>query len=196
MGPLGSGKTFGVIQRMLAQMCEQEPNAQGIRPTRWCAIRNVYSELMATTSKDFGAVFRGLGLGILKSGGLEPPTFHVSFGLPDGTKVKAEVVFLALDREDAVRKLRGYQVTGFWLNEMKELVKGVVDMADLRHGRYPSEVDGGVLPTWHGMIGDTNAPDQDHWYWKLAEDTRPEGWEFFRQAGGLLAADKSGLRIT
>ncbi len=36
------------------------------------------------------------------------------------------------------------------------------------------------------MLGDTNAPDEDHWYYRLAEETRPEGWEFFRQPGGLL----------
>jgi hypothetical protein len=194
MGPLGSGKTFGAVQRILSQMCEQEPNIEGIRPTRWCAIRNTYPDLMTTTVKDFQAVFH-TGMGRMKFGGLEPPTFHVHFGMPDGTQVKSQVIFLALDRADAVKKLRGTQVTGFWLNEMKELVKPIVDMADLRHGRYPSRADGYVQPTWHGMLGDTNAPDEDHWYYRLAEEDRPQGWTFFRQPGGLIPTDKVGVRI-
>ena len=76
---------------------------------------------------------------------------------------------------------------------MKELPKAVVDMADLRHGRYPSMAAGNVKPTWHGMIGDTNAPDEDHWYYSLAEIVRPEGWNFHRQAGGVLV-DGDGFK--
>ena len=64
---------------------------------------------MTTTVKDFQAVFDGLGT--MKYGGLEPPTFHVHFKLDDDTHVKSEVIFLALDRSDAVKKLRGTQVT-------------------------------------------------------------------------------------
>jgi len=36
------------------------------------------------------------------------------------------------------------------------------------------------------MIGDTNAPDDDHWYYKLAEEDKPEGFNFYRQPGGVL----------
>ena len=190
MGPLGSGKTIASIQMMLALMVEQEPNQKGERLSRWLAVRNTYPDLMSTTVKDFTSVFDGLGK--MKYGGLEPPTFRVSFEMEDGTQVKGEVVFLALDREDAIRKLRGQQITGVWFNEAKELQKSIIDMADLRHGRYPSIADGGIRPTWHGMIGDTNAPDEDHWYFQLAEDDRPEGWEFFRQPGGVLPGEKPG----
>jgi hypothetical protein len=58
-------------------------------------------------------------------------------------------------------------------------------MLDLRHGRYPSNKEG-IKPTHHGMLGDTNAPDEDHWYYKLAEIERPEGWVFHRQPGGVF----------
>jgi len=33
---------------------------------------------------------------------------------------------------------------------------------------------------------DTNPPDTDHWWYRLAEMERPPGWAFFRQPGGLL----------
>ena len=190
MGPLGSGKTYGAVMRLLKTMTEQAANAEGVRPTRWLAVRNTYPDLMGTTVKDFEAIFEGLGK--MKYGGLEPPTCHVTFSLEDGTRVQSQVIFLALDRDDAVRKLRGYQITGVWFNEMKELVKSVVDMADLRHGRYPSMAAGGVRPTWHGMLGDTNAPDEDHWYFRMAEEVKPKGWKFYRQPGGVFRGEKEG----
>lgn len=204
IGPLGSGKTYGVVQRLLLQMAEQAPNAEGIRPTRWLAVRNSYPELHNTTIKDFLAVFgdrrqaEHWALGEMRYGGMEPPQYQARFRLPDGSTVKSEVIFLALDRQDAVRKLQGTQLTGIWLNETQRLVRAVVDMADDRHGRYPSLADGGVRPTWHGMIGDTNAPDEEHWLYELAEEIRPRGWAFFRQPGGVTDSgetDATGRRI-
>lgn len=186
-GPLGSGKTYQSCQKLLTLMSEQAPDNSGVRKTRFYAVRNTYPDLMSTTVKDWLDLFGDLGR--FKGGGIEPPTHYLEFKLPDGSLVQSEVVFIALDREDSVKKLRGSQVTGFWLNEVKELPRAIIDMADLRHGRYPSAMDGG--PTWHGMIGDTNAPDDDHWYYDLAEEQKPSGWEFFRQPGGLIRSGVS-----
>jgi len=185
MGPLGSGKTYASIVRMLILMQEQLPNDEGVRPSRFVAVRNTYPDLTTTTIKDFQEIFTP-SLGHMKMGGAEPPTFTVGVRLPDDTIVRSEVIFLALDRAEAVKKLRGVQATGFWLNEAKELEKPIIDMADLRHGRYPSEAAGGVKCTWHGMFGDTNAPDEDSWYFKMAELIQPEEWTFLRQPGGLF----------
>lgn len=187
MGPLGSGKTYQSAQKILKLMTEQEPNQSGVRKTRWYAIRNTYPDLMSTTVKDWMDLFGELGT--FKGGGSEPPNHALSFSLPDGSSVQSEMVFQALDREDSIKKLRGAQVTGFWMNEIKELRKPIIDMADLRHGRYPSPTDG-PGPTWHGMIGDTNAPEHGHWYYHLAENDRPEGWEFFKQPGGVMRDGK------
>ncbi len=181
-GPLGSGKTYGSCEKIFKLMCQQKPNRMGQRKSRWYAIRNTYPDLLSTTVKDWRELFGELGR--YKGGGIEPPCHTLHFRLADRTIVKAELVFLALDRPDAVKKLRGAQVTGFWLNEIKELSKAVVDMADLRHGRYPSALDGG--PTWHGMLGDTNQCDDDHWLYILAQETKPKGWSFFTQPGGLM----------
>ncbi|EKT4486706.1 terminase family protein [Shewanella sp. Iso12] len=183
MGPIGSGKTYCSAMRVFDQMCEQTPNANGVRKSRWAAVRNTYTDLKNTTIKDWCDLYHNeeviLGRLVMDS----PPTHYLDFDLEDGTRVLAELVFFALDRPDSVRKLRGFQATGFWLNEVKELSKPIVDMCDGRHGRYPSNAE--VSDYWHGMIGDTNAPDDDHWYYKLAEETKPEGWTFLRQPGGV-----------
>lgn len=162
-------------------MCNQAPDQQRRRKTRFYAIRNTYPDLLGTTVKDWMDIFGDLGK--YKAGGIEPPSHKLVFRLPDKTIVQSEFIFLALDKPQTIKKLRGAQATGFWLNEIKELPKPIVDMCDLRHGRYPSMMDGG--PTWHGMIGDTNQCDDDHWLYELAEETKPKNWEFFTQPGGL-----------
>jgi hypothetical protein len=182
MGPLGSGKTTGSCWKIMDLMCEQAPNRNGIRKSRWIAVRNTYPDLMGTTAKDWLDMHGDLG--DFKQGGMEPPTHYLNFGLPDGTKVEAEMIFMALDRVEHVKKLRGTQATGIYLSEVKELPRAIVDMLDLRHGRYPSLDDGG--PSWHGMIGDTNACDSDHWYYALSENNKDPDWQFFRQPGGVI----------
>lgn len=182
MGPLGSGKTYQTIQKLLMKMIEQAPNPMGVRPSRFFAIRNTYPDLQTTTIADWLELWGDLGE--FTNG--NPPVHKLEFNLEDGTKVQSEMIFLALDRADSIKKLRGTQATGFWLNETKELSKAVLDMADLRHGRYPTMAAGGVMPTWHGMLGDTNAPDEDHWYYQLAEETETPDWAFYKQPGGLI----------
>lgn len=169
-------------------MCEQEPvklknhKYEGVRLSRWLAVRNTYSELFSTTIKDWREIHDDLG--VFKAGSKEPPCQKIEFSLEDGTKVKSEIVFIAFDRPDHIKKARGHQVTGIWLNEIKELAKPIIDILDLRHGRYPS-VKEGARCSWHGMLGDTNAPDEDHWYYTMAEETKPEGWSFHKQPGGV-----------
>lgn len=182
MGPLGSGKTFASIQRIMRHMFEQAPNADGIRPSRWLAIRNTYKDLEHTTVKDFLAVFGRMG----EMRWSQPPTFRARIRLDDATIVESEVIFLALDRIDDVSDLRGYQITGAWLNETKELVKAIVDMVEYRTGRFPSIAASNVLPNWHGWFGDSNAWDEDHYLFPLAEEETPKGWRFFRQPGGVI----------
>lgn len=182
-GPLGSGKTMTSIQKMLKISIEQEANQDGIRPTMWVCIRNTMSDLISTTIADFRGLLKGI---IIESRTLPHAEDIIKFRLGDGTVVHMQVRYISLDRPDSIKKLRGTQVTGFWLNETKELYKPIVDLADLRHGRFPSLARGGVEPTWHGMIGDYNSPDEEHYLYKLAEETKPEGWAFFHQPGGLI----------
>lgn len=181
MGPLGSGKTSECAQNVLILMTEQKPY-KNIRKSRWIAVRNTYSDLKMTTIKDWLSLFSDLGE--FKKGGSEPPHQVLNFKLSDGTIVESEMIFVALDRPESVKKLKGTQVTGFWLNEACELAKEVVDDADFRAGRYPAPWEGGA--SWYGIIGDTNAPDTDSWYHEYAEVSKPEGWVFFRQPGGLM----------
>jgi hypothetical protein len=180
-GPLGSGKTNASCFRLLSHMVEQSPGADRVRRTRWWAVRNTYGELLTTTAQDWRDAYDDLGVFTL--GGVEPPCHDIKFRMEDGTRVECELWFVALDRPDHIRKLRGMQLTGAYLNEVKELARAIVDMVDFRTGRYQPN---GVAPDWHGIIGDSNAPDTDHWLYLMAEEERPEGWRFLRQPGGVM----------
>lgn len=184
-GPLGSGKTNASCWKGFRINNMQAPDSNGIRKARGVAIRNTYPDLFSTTIKDWLDMFEHLGA--FKQGGMEPPTHYMKYRLDDGSRVEAEVMFLALDREDHIKKLRGVQATWGWVNEVKEIPFAVLEMLDLRVGRYPKD----VRPSWYGIFGDTNAPDNDHWYYRMAEELRPDGWLFLSQPGGVTrkAAD-------
>ncbi len=173
-GPLGSGKSTTCIFEILRRAKQQEPGPNGKRKTRWVVIRNTYSELNTTTIKSWHQ-WIPQHVGKWQSSG--PPTHFIDEG-----DLQMEVMFLALDRPDDIKKLLSLEVTGGWINEAREVPKAVLDALTGRVGRYPSSVDGGC--TWSGVLLDTNSPDSDHWWYRLAEEERPVDFEFFRQPGG------------
>ena len=109
--------------------------------------------------------------------------FTINQQLPDGTSLHAEFMFRALDKPDDIKKLLSLEITGGWINEAREIPKAIVDMLIGRLGRYPNKRDGGA--SWHGLIMDTNPPDTDHWWYRLFEESRPEGYKLFKQPSGL-----------
>jgi hypothetical protein len=102
----------------------------------------------------------------------------------DGSGLHHEAIFLALDRPDDAGKLRSLEATYGWINEASEVEKTALDMLTQRVGRFPAKRNGG--PTWSGVIMDTNPPDDDHYWYKLAVEDKPEGYVFFDQPGGLM----------
>lgn len=181
MGPVGSGKSTGCCMEIMRRGQEQAPNDEGVRRTRFAVIRNTYRELMDTTVKTWQDWFRPEYFGAVKIGEM---SHKISCPGPDGTRSEIEVLFRALDRPDDIKKLLSLEITGAWVNEARETPKGVIDILGDRVGRYPSRREGGC--TWRGVIMDTNPPDDDHWWYKLAEEECPRNWAFFRQPGGII----------
>lgn len=182
-GPVGSGKTTACIFEMIRRAAEQKPGRDGTRKTRWVIIRNTYTELKTTTIKSWHQ-WMPQSIGKWQSEG--PPTHRVVDGSFD-----MEVIFLALDRPDDIKKLLSLEVTGGWINEAREVPKAVLDALTGRVGRFPSALDGGA--TWFGVLMDTNPPDSDHWWYRLAEEDCPPEFEFFAQPGGMLLTDDGKL---
>lgn len=173
-GPIGSSKSTSCVLEILKRSQEQAPGPDGVRRSRWAIIRNSYPELKTTTLKTWGD-WCPPNYGRLT---MDSPIRHYV----KTNELEMEVLFLALDREEDARKLLSLELTGAWVNEAREVPKAILDALTGRVGRYPSRTNGGC--TWSGIMMDTNPPDDQSWWYKLAEEETPEGWHFFSQPSG------------
>jgi len=167
-GSIGSGTSTACIMKMWMISNEQAPNADGVRKTRWAVCRNTFPDLKNTTVKSWLDWFPEDMYGRFY---WDRPFRHV-IRLGD---VEMEIIFLALDSEDDIRKLRSFEFTGIWFNELEFIEKAIVDEAESRTGRYPAVKDGGA--TWDGVIADMNAPREDHFIpLMMGEVPLPDDW--------------------
>ena len=194
-GPVGSGKSVTCCMEIMRRAVNQKPNEAGIRRSRWAVIRNTNPQLKTTTIKTWRDWFSDE---IGKFVWCPPYTHLVNFALGDKTTVELEVIFLALDKQEDVKKLLSLELTGVWINEAREIPKSIVDACTMRVGRFPSMRDGG--PSWFGVIMDTNAPDETHWWGIMSGEVpapeymaeeeklllvKPDDWMFFSQPGAM-----------
>ena len=201
-GPLGSGKTICSVNKVFDAICDQPIALDGVRRSRWVTVRNTANDLESTTMKDWFDIVPE-NLGYLHQ--TAPMTHFMNFTGADGVQVVSEMIFLPLDLDKAIKKLRGMQITGIWFNELKELLKSIVFLGLSRTGRYPAQSDMPFKPIgdwkaplywdeedpktkryWNGGIGDTNSCSDDHWLHELAEEKPMERWSFFHQPGGVI----------
>lgn len=166
MGPLGSGKSVGCCLEIMQQAMRMPANADGVRQSRWVVIRNTYRELEDTTLQTWMDWFPEEKFGRFLRRGM---THQVRRTLPDGTRLELDVLFRALDKPQDVRKLLSLELSGAWVNEAREVPRAVLDMLRKRVGRFPKW--GSTEPYWHGVIMDTNPPEEDSYYYKWAEET-------------------------
>jgi len=179
MGPIGSGKSVTCVIDLIIIATQQEPDQFGVRRTRFAIIRNTYRELLDTTVETF-FTWVDKDSGHWSSLNM---TFSLEQALGDGTVMKSEFLFRALDKPDDIKKLLSLEITAAWINEAREISKAVFDMVQGRVGRYPPPVLG-VEPTFFGVILDTNPCDVDHWWYKLFEENLPDNHKYFKQPSG------------
>ena len=194
-GPVGSGKSYACAAEIMLRAVKQKPSPRdGIRYSRFAVVRNSYPMLRTTTLKTWMELFPENIWG--RARWSPPITHHIKLPSREGAAgVDVEVIFLALDQPKDVRKLLSLELTGAWINEARELPKAIIDGLTHRVGRFPTKADGG--PTWRGIWMDSNLPDDDHWWFRLAErGEAPKGkypWKFYRQAPGVLEIPKTEL---
>ena len=166
MGPVGSGKSVGCTLRVFEHICSMPRS-------RWAVIRNTYRELQDTTLATWMEWLRPYGE--FKHGTM---THHINV---EGCT--ADVLFRALDRPDDIGKLLSLELTGAWVNESREIPYAIIKNLRPRVLRYPRFAEA-PADTWHGIIMDTNPPDDLHWWYQKFEEQRPDGWKLYRQPGG------------
>ena len=171
MGPVGSGKSVGCCVALYSLM--RAFDAAGL-PSRWAVVRNTYRELEDTTFRTWEDWFGQYGTFMRQN-----MTYTYDF------KSRHEVLFRALDRPQDVGKLLSLEISGAWLNEVREIPKAIYDMVQTRIGRYPRRDAYGEQIPQFSLLLDSNPMDDFHWYYRLAEELRPDNAAFYRQPGGL-----------
>jgi hypothetical protein len=156
---------------------QQKPDRDGIRRSRWAAVRNTYPQLRDTTIRTVFDWLPEKHFGLFKKGDHE----YIVDGF---TGVEIEILFRALDRPEHVSNLLSLELTGAWVNEAKEVPWAIVDALQGRVDRYPSRRDG-IGPTWAGIIMDTNPPDDLSGWFRYFEELRPKNAAIFKQPSGL-----------
>lgn len=193
IGPVGSGKTTGFCYEVMKRALQQEASPKdNIRYFKAAIVRNTMPQLRRTTMKTWESAFPETKIGTMRwsspmSHTIEfPPHYHEETNELIEPGLYLHVDFFALDTPSDAKSLLSYEGTLIWFNEVREIPKELIDTADDRVGRYPSIAQGGIMPTWHGVIGDTNPPDEDHWIYNFHITDPQKGWKFWQQPPGVF----------
>lgn len=188
IGPYGSGKSTWCVNEIVRRAANMPAWSSGRRKSRWAIVRNTSGELQSTTLQTWLTWFGELG--DIKKRQKPLLTYEHTFNDGNGF-VELELIFLALDREEDLRKVKSLELTGAYLNELSEIPQGALSHFKGRvNYRYPSRAFC-PEPYWSGIIADTNPPDIDHWIYKTFEIQQLESYRIFHQPPGLLR-DKEG----
>lgn len=195
VGPFGSGKTVGgLIDVPRRAQMQRLSTVTGKRKSRWAVVRNTMPQLRGTTMKSWFDWFPNGSLGFWKETG---KTYYIKQG-----DIDAEVIFTALDSPDDVKNLLSLELTGALLAEFREIPQEIVEALDGRIGRYPRMNEGG--PSWVGMWGDSNAPEEGSYWHAMMEDrdpddmkkAKPNDWDIYIQPAAMIRHVDENKQIT
>lgn len=177
IGPLGSGKTHGMIMECLRRASEQEPDEHGIARTRCAVVRNTLPQLRQTVIADWMNLLRPISFYKVSEN-----TIYVRF-MSGNKAVELDVLFLPLETKEDQRRLLSLQLSFAWVSEFRELDYEIIAALMGRVGRYPSKANGGC--TWDGIFGESNPFSRgSKWHDNLVA-MLPDGWSFYHQPSGL-----------
>ena len=164
-GPIGSGTSSASCMKIFKFAMDQRPSpVDGKRRSKWCVIRDSYPNLENTTIETWLHWFPEELYG--KFYWSRPFKHEIRVG-----DIELDVLFLAMEGPEDLKKLRSFELTGVFFNEMEFAKKFIFDEAESRTKRYPSKEMGGS--NWFGMIGDMNAPPPDHWLPQMTGEAPP-----------------------
>ena len=200
LGPVGNGKSVMCINEIHRLAVLQEPNSDGIRKTKWGIFRNTYDQLESTTLATFKQwlpwdvcsitmkPIRGMIKYPLADGTtVEALCMFVSVDRPDDVKkllsLELTGVFLNEARELPYALVKAARER---IGRYPSQIDGYTDVYD-NNGELtysaPKELDSSGNVTFNkdgtpkykpctrkALLMDTNPPEDDHWWYQLAED--------------------------
>jgi len=200
LGPVGNGKSVTAINEMHRLSVLQEPNSSGIRKSKWAIVRNTYDMLETTTLATFKQwipheicsitlkPMRGDMAYPLPDGTkVECKFIFLALDRPDDVKklLSLEVtgVFMNEARELPYAVVKGSRER---IGRYPSQIDGYTDVYDSNGTLIydaPKERDASGKPilgedgapkytpcTRKSLLMDTNPPEDDHWWYQLAED--------------------------
>ncbi len=186
LGPVGTGKSVSCCIDPLKIALQQAPGNDGVRRTRGAVIRNTYPDLKSTTIATWKTWYPEEQYGKIKWD--SPINHHWKFPLEDGTSVDCEVLFIALDTPDDIKKLRSLELTWAYVNEAQYINYQIFLTCTERVNRFPPKILGAPI-TWTGVFADSNLPDTDHWIYRKIDEARPKGYKLFKYTPAVLKVD-------
>ncbi|ETD73090.1 hypothetical protein V757_00345 [Pelistega indica] len=184
-GPPGGGKTVGALWECIFRAMRQPPDANNRRKFRVVIIRATYPNLKLTTLKTIRDWLpRELGDITLT----QPMEGTLTWQQADGTWVDFELIFLAVEDEAEIDKMRSMEMSVIWINEATEVTRDVYEMAQQRVGRYPAAKDGAICAE-PGVIMDFNLPGVDHWLYDVTVRNVPATLDFFMQPPAVICTN-------
>jgi hypothetical protein len=172
LGPVGSGKTTGVIFELMRRACEQAPGPDGVRRTRFAILRQTLQQLKQTVLKDIMFWFNSVA-----HWKVSDSTIYFRF-----LDVESEWLMLPMETPDDQRRVLSMNLTGIWMSESIEIDFDLLGPLAARCGRFPVPADGGA--TWYGIVFDTNMPTEGTPWHKAVSDPDID-WSVHFQPGGL-----------
>lgn len=186
MGPYGSGKTVAVaVAEAIFQTAKMPECKDGVRRYRKTLVRNTYPDLKNTTWRTWMSWLSELGC--VNTNQQPPMTYTARFRDAHGL-MELEAIFLSLDSETDIRKLKSLETTSIFFNEISEIQQFFLDHGMGRIGRYPSRKD--LTSNYKSQVEfDTNPPDDDSWFYHLFEEAKDPAFSLFKQPPGLIKSD-------
>lgn len=204
-GPVGSGKSRASLEKIFLAAASMYPvrvmrrgRSVGIRQSKWVIIKDTTPALKTTILADFLELFPETtkdnpdGWGELN---MTPP---ITYKMKKG-EIEAEFIFLALDDEVQIKKLKSMNLTGGMINEGQFTSLEIFTALCERSARFPNKM---VCKRSNPMvIMDMNAASETHWIPIMRGDVpapdyftpdmirqykKPEWWDFFMQPPALI----------
>lgn len=183
LGPIGGGKTVGIIMCLLSIMNAQKPDQHGRRRTRFAVVRNTRQQLRDSVLKTLFEWVPPNGSSVVWRE--TEMTLTINYMLEDGTTVHSVWMFRSLDNEDDARKLLSVEYTVGWISEFREIPHQLLTDLRSRMGRFPSMADGG--PTWRGVLAESNMPVEGSEWHQMLEVERPSWLNVLIQPPAIIA---------
>lgn len=206
IGPVGSGKTTWCCGAIGARMLSMPICKDGVRRYRAAVVRTSLPTMRTTTLATWKQWYQPGRLGHLRE---QAPIVHTIKldGRKNEPPLHAEIVFLGLDEQRAIDRLKSFEITDLYMAELSELDETLFEMARGRIGRYPPvewfpqgterDDDARVLILPDGaqfvpkVVADTNQTDDQHWLYEHQMNP-PHGWSIYRQPPAVLECEKIG----